>query len=976
MLQSFPSARGWALLFVLSAWPAIGTRAEEPATQFLRAAQDRGYGEVAIEYLQQLQKQGRLPKALVETYDLELSRSYRIAVAESFNAAEAEQRLVKSQEYLDKFLKAHPDHPEVARAIESWGQIALDRGLQRMRAARGTKDRDQREKHLSVARVDLKEAQIRLVDATARYLERYSKLKDAAETESSKKAKSASQARKRQSEQAVRDAEFDWLECRVNAAKVDLFLGQTYSDAKSPERIAALTAAAKAFDGVFQAYRESLVGLHAHLWHGRAADELGDDRLALDLYDEVLATSPDTRERESGLEPLFAQAQYYRLLVIGRTQGSKAVVADATPWLQTHRTWKKFDGYQGVALEVAKAQLKMAAEGNDKKPSAVQSTLVMLADIAKVPGEHQQEAILLRREYTKSGSHDPATAKTFDEAFALGEEAIESQNWADAAADFARALELKSSVTDSKRVADATARLDQARYQIAASLYAEGKLEESLTAAQAIVADRPDGALAPAASALAVSAALSLYAGSTEKQDSLQRLTTIANETIKHWPDKPEADDARIALGQAELVAGNMAAAVDVFERVNPRSLRHPTALFLAGQTHWRIYLSAKAKRAAGADADALLAERDKAEKQLRASLEAQRKDAEPGKPPSRQLQETQLLLAELQLDAGQPKEAAELTAPLVQTIRAEKPSQLDNLHLRMLLAATRAQIALGDTAQAGQTAGLLVELGPDDAAINGVLNSMLRLFDDAWKQSEAGVIEARTAADPMRRAAAEAAATGRKATAAEFVDRILARKNFALPAMIYLGDTCAQLGKTDAAGQLYQSILQRAESDPAFKQANSQALTRIQAQLVGLLRQKKQFAEGLAQVNQLIEKFPNALEPKMEKGRLLQDWSDVEPARTPEAVAHWTMLRMRLAKAARKPPEYYEVVYNAASCLFFEAVKARSDEKALQAEQLLNATLVLSPKLDGPEMVAKYKELLHKVRQLRGQPAGASARR
>jgi tetratricopeptide (TPR) repeat protein len=198
---------------------------------------------------------------------------------------------------------------------------------------------------------------------------------------------------------------------------------------------------------------------------------------------------------------------------------------------------------------------------------------------------------------------------------------------------------------------------------------------------------------------------------------------------------------------------------------------------------------------------------------------------------------------------------------------------------------------------------------------------------------------------------------------------KLAPRKQHALPALIYIADTSAELGETDRAGQLYQTILQQADGDPAFKQANAAALTRIQARLVGLLRQKGQYAEGLAQVDKLIAAHPNALEPKMEKGRLLQAWAETEPTHFNEAVAHWTMLRTRLSKATKKPPEYYEVVYNAANCLFAESMKARNPQKALQAEQLLNATLVLSPHLSGPEMVARYKELLRKARQLQGRP-------
>src|SRR5689334_13607390 len=123
-------ARRWRLSSLVSValcFITAALRGEEPALEFLRAAQDRGYGEVAVEYLEKLRAANQLPKQLAEIYDLELSRSYRIAVGEAFNAAEAEQRLAKAQAHLDAFLKAHPNHPEVARAIESWGQIALDR---------------------------------------------------------------------------------------------------------------------------------------------------------------------------------------------------------------------------------------------------------------------------------------------------------------------------------------------------------------------------------------------------------------------------------------------------------------------------------------------------------------------------------------------------------------------------------------------------------------------------------------------------------------------------------------------------------------------------------------------------------------------------------------------------------------------------------------------------------------------------------
>jgi hypothetical protein len=623
---------------------------------------------------------------------------------------------------------------------------------------------------------------------------------------------------------------------------------------------------------------------------------------------------------------------------------------------------------------VAKANLELASEvTGEKKVSLTQTALAQLNKIGKTRGEHQQEAILLRREYLKADPQDLATVKSFDEALALGESAAESSDWPAAAAALTRALELSSTAKDPKRVTFAQTRLDQARYQLAAALFAGEKHEECLAVATKLATERPDGPLAPRASSLAVSAALSLYATAADKPAALARLEKMARELIERWPDKPEADDARIAMGQASLVRGQLGDAVTVFERVNPRSQRYAAAMHLAGQTNWRLYLAAKAKGAADAKEQAAL--RAKAEEQLQVSLAGQLKDAEPAKTLTRQLLETQLLVAEVKAEAGQTKEAAELLEPLVQWIRTEKPSPLDNTHLRIFLSAVRVQLALGELAKASASANLLIELGPDGAAVNAVLNSMLKMFGDEWKRAEAAAIEARTAGDAAARSAAEAAAGERKQRLSQLLAQLASRKENSLPAMIYIADFSAQLGQNDTARELYQAILTRAESDATFKQANAAALTRIQSQLVGLLRQKGQYAEGLEEVDKLIAKFPNALEPKMEKGRLLQAWSDKDPAHFDDAVAHWTVLRTRLAKAAKKPPEYYEVVYNAASCLFTDGLKTQNQQKALQAEQLLNATLVLSPKLNGPEMVARYKELLQKARQLQGRPANASAK-
>ncbi len=124
--------------------------------------------------------------------------------------------------------------------------------------------------------------------------------------------------------------------------------------------------AAKAFDDIFQRNRASAagltyVGLKAHLWHGKTAEELGDLQLALDIYDEVLANAPDPGEKgaASGLEPLFAQVEYFRLLILAQ-QKPQEFLSEATSWLQYYRRLRQTDGYQAIALELAKATFALA----------------------------------------------------------------------------------------------------------------------------------------------------------------------------------------------------------------------------------------------------------------------------------------------------------------------------------------------------------------------------------------------------------------------------------------------------------------------------------------------------------------------------------------------------------------------------------------------------------------------------------------
>ncbi len=144
-------------------------------------------------------------------------------------------------------------------------------------------------------------------------------------------------------------------------------------------------------------------------------------------------------------------------------------------------------------------------------------------------------------------------------------------------------------------------------------------------------------------------------------------------------------------------------------------------------------------------------------------------------------------------------------------------------------------------------------------------------------------------------------------------------------------------------------------------------------------LRKQEKYDEALKQVDQLIQENPRALEPLMEKGRILEAWAEKDPTKFDQAVGHWATLRTRLQPMKKKPGEYYEVMYNVAKCLVREAEKSADKavalDRAKKAEQVLKAALVLSPKLNGPDTVAKYKVLLDKAITMQGRSPSPKVR-
>ncbi len=493
------------------------------------------------------------------------------------------------------------------------------------------------------------------------------------------------------------------------------YLAQTHLDADSPQRTAALREAADAFNDVFERDRDraaggdelSETGLRAKMWRAKAVEELGDPDLAADLYDEVLVG--DEKGPATGLEPLYAEAHYDRLLLLAK-QNPRDFLPTATAWLQSYRRLKQTDGYQGVALEVAKALWAKAKRSvSAERAKLTADALQVLIEASKVRSQYQQEAILLKREILKAGGKSDLEAATFDEAVALGDAALRVKQWEQARDSYRQALAIagQTRLKDAAAVAAVREAEAGAVLMMAQDLFRQGKFNECIAMTAAVTfADsqrktvRKPSRAAAQASALAVGAALNLYdaAPDDQKPAALERLMELAKFTETNWPDSPAADDARIDRARAKAIIGQLRAAIEIFERVNPLSERYALAMYSAAQCYKNLYLMEKAKPEKARNAQQMAADRAAAIARLTAGLDERRRQFEPGKPAPPYFFEMQLLLAQLRMDANEMKEAAALFQPLVDIVKDERPEEFDQGTIAVFLGAVRAYLRWGNS--------------------------------------------------------------------------------------------------------------------------------------------------------------------------------------------------------------------------------------------------------------------------------------
>jgi tetratricopeptide (TPR) repeat protein len=954
LMRDHRSVIGLALLAgLLLAGPAAADDGRE--MEFVHRLQQRGYGDMAVYYLDSIAKRADLPDEIREIIDLERSNSFVVWAKSSTDPKQAEERLALGREALDKFVKEHPKNLRAASAGVAWGDYCLDRGTQQLAIAKRPETAPaDRAKAMTEARTQLKEAAVRLSKA-AKELGAW--LDDVLAQGVGKAGKRRTLSRSQRE-----DAELEVIEARFKTALALYHLGTAYEGPNSPERTEYLTQAASRFDNIYQDLRNTSnrVTMYAHLWHAKAALELGDRQTGQDILDELLAMAPENAAKsKTDLAPVFTEATLLRLQELTKQDKWEKFVSEADAWLQSHAVWRRIPAYQLLNFDLARAQIRLAKQATGAaRTKYLRQALSSLTEVAKFPGERKESAIKLRVEIMKVLGKDAVGA---DDFLSMGDTAVAAKNLEEAEKQYQQAVDRAVEHKNDKVAAEAKKRLNAVHHAQAYAFFTEGKYEETLKLAGEVAKGDAESPEVARSAGLALLAAQSLCLRAKDKDAARERLEKIADFVVQKWPNGTEADDARIALGQIHLLRGDIETATGYFNKVKVSSGRYPAVLYTLAQVKWKAFLDQRKKGKADADpkvmADSLADARKSLERavelfQLRGTAD----DAE-------RVRETRTLLAEVLLECNEPKGTVTQLEPLVQQIKTAESLVIDTLNFRIFITMVRAYLAMGDTEHATETAVFLMEKAPDDAKFNDSLVNFVRLMGQEHERIQAALDKSK----PGDKSAPAGGANpmARRDSLRKLLEKCLAllskRKTLSVTQMINLGDLCLALHMNPQAVQHYEQVLKKADAKELPKEADA-GVVRVRARLVGLLRGAGKFADALKQSDELIAKNPKYLEPRMTRAQILEDWGAEDSSKYEQAVLQWTEVRTLLGRLATKPPEFYEALYRTAFCLYKQGVASKDASKLLQAEQVLKSTLVTNSRLDGPDTVDKYNDLLKDI--------------
>jgi tetratricopeptide (TPR) repeat protein len=595
--------------------PASGV---EPAKRFLDGLRERGYYDVALDYLDTAADNPAVPVQFKETLLFERGLTLVEGAPRQRDAVIREKWLSDGQRALTEFVTGQPHSPLVVNARNQLGNVIVERA--RLRAEESQKRTgDAKNQALAEARQLYEEARKIFEGQVADIRERLKQYPASLTEKDGKPFEERANFRK------------EYLQSRLLVTATGEEIADTYP-AGSPERSKLLEEAAGGYQEIYEDYRTLLAGYYARLYQARCLARLGRHKEAIGFFTELLELpeSPEpfydlrVKTAETAIDSWMAEKQYGAIL-----EKVFPVVDKARP--KDDRT----DEFMAMRLKVARAARAFADQIKAKTPNDPQIKALLRTGrelalyVSRLRNPYQDEARKLIAEF--AGADPDAVAaskpdpKAFPEARDAGREALDrmeknrllAKEVADrlpTIRDAAQRAQMQAQVEQAQQAAE-DARSDAYRYlQMAVQMadaetdsndlnlvryylcyleYAAGNYFDAAVIGEFIARHHPDHQGARKCAQIAMACWQKLYHEKLGGDNAFeaQRIVAIADYITQNWAESPEAEEALNTLIPFMIREKKLTEAQAYLDKIPADSPHRGTAELRTGQALWAAYL-------------------------------------------------------------------------------------------------------------------------------------------------------------------------------------------------------------------------------------------------------------------------------------------------------------------------------------------------------------------------------------------------
>ena len=1023
--------RSWLALMLVGLTP-LGGEGAETARRFLRGLRERGYHDMAVEYLEQMRTSPLSPIEFRETLFYELGVTLIEASRDQRDIKQREAQLDEAATALQRFVGMNPDHPLVTAANSQLGNLRVERARIRVEQADQPSARDRRESLLAEANKMYGEALTVFERAQADLRERLEQLANIAEDD--------------RRNIALRDSlRTEYLQAQLLAAAVKEERADTVPP-QSDEYRQLLTEAAEWYHQIYKKYGNWLAGLYARMYEGRCQQKLGNHEDALRIYGELFEQPDDPEEFRT-----FKTRTYQLALKCWQETGRHAEAVERLgPWVDGARANEaREEDFQELRLGLARAQWALAQQVRSESPRdpavrRMESEARKNAQfVSRTSRGYQQEA----REFLSEigiearDSEEAVDPTSFAEARQAGRDALDAlqtanlllqtlpprlqreqdaevrqeleqqletaQQTVGTAVDealhmFRLALELSDEYTD---VRD----LNIVRYFLCYLYHTTERYMDAAVVGEFLARRYPESPGSRQAAKIAMAAWLKLYeAAGGERQFETDQVIGIAQYIARRWPEQDEAIDALNTLIPLMIQAGDLDAAQGYLEDIPEERPQRGDAEIKTGQAMWSSYLRGmqQLRTEAGGEGgelpdEALAARREElAELKERAEqilVRGVRRMQEAGKATPASLTAT-LSLAQLYLDTGQTEESLALLedpriGPLTLVQKGDPAAAREGLATETYKTALRALISSLPTT-------------PDADAVVAQASQIMDAMREAMDPAELIAIYFSLARD-LEAQMSLASAENRQALSKGFETFLLRLRSTSsdFAVLNWVAETFVGIGASfdterrvseDAirffqlAEETYQQILENGVVE------DERMTTQVRLRQADVLRRLNRFTAARDIFVDILRSNPGRINVQMEAARLYQQWAsfpgredlylrsiqgaELDPATQRPILWGWQGIATRTANNAQFRAVFHEARFNLANSLRSLAM-AKEGEEREKYLQMAGRTIRQTQQLFGTgaeweEWQPEFDQLLKQIQKTLGEdPVGLEAR-